>query len=143
MLKIAILTKSDLNASLQDQIAKLFEQLGGTKTQIDLKEVLDDKNQITLAYCKDNDAVVGIASMCIYKVISGRKGWIEDVVVSSESRGKGIGRKLINKLIEEGKEKNLTEMLLFTEDHRKAAIHLYSDLGFKLKDSSIYSLKWQ
>ncbi|MBT8185178.1 MAG: GNAT family N-acetyltransferase [Eudoraea sp.] len=142
-MKIDVLTKGDLNATLQDQIAKLFEQLGGTKPQINLKEVLEDKNQITLAYCEDNDAIVGIASMCIYKVISGRKGWIEDVVVHTESRGKGIGRKLINKLLEVGKEKKLTEMLLFTEDHRTAAIHLYSDLGFKLKGSKIYSLKRQ
>ncbi|MCW5517467.1 GNAT family N-acetyltransferase [Muriicola sp. Z0-33] len=141
-MKIDILIKSDLNPTRQEQISTLFEQLGGTKTQIDLKEVLDDKNQITLAYCEEKDAIVGIASMCIYKVISGRKGWIEDVVVDSQSRGKGIGRKLINKLLEVGKEQHLSEILLFTEDHRKAAIHLYSDLGFKLKNSKIYSLKW-
>jgi len=140
-MKIDILTKIDLNSSIQDQISKLFQQLGGDKIQINLNEVLEEKNQITLAYCEDNNEIVGIALMCTYKVLSGKKGWIEDVVVNSNSRGKGIGRKLMNKLLELGKEKKLSETLLFTEDHRTSAINLYSDLGFNVKDSRIYTLK--
>jgi phosphinothricin acetyltransferase len=142
-MKLDILTISDLNSTIQDQISKLFQQLGGDKIQINLKEVLEEKNQITLAYCKNNNEIVGIALMCTYKVISGKKGWVEDVVVNSNSRGKGIGKKLMSKLIEEGKKKKLSEILLFTEDHRTPAINLYSDLGFKLKDSRIYTLKVQ
>lgn len=84
-----------------------------------------------------------MASMCTYHVISGKKGWIEDVVVDAKSRGHGIGRKLMNKLLEEGKKKNLTEILLFTEDHRTPAINLYENLGFKLKESRIYTLEGQ
>lgn len=140
-MKIDILTIHDLNSNIQDQISNLFKQLGGDKTQTNLKEVLELENHITLAYCEFNNEIVGIASMCTYKVISGRKGWIEDVVVDSQNRGKGIGRKLMNKLLEEGKRKNLSEILLFTEDHRTSAIKLYADLGFKLKESRIYTLK--
>ncbi|GAA4883456.1 GNAT family N-acetyltransferase [Flaviramulus aquimarinus] len=139
-MKIGILKKDDLNASFQEQISKLFKQLGGNKTQVDLNEVLDKKNKITLVYCSDNSEIIGIASMCTYNVISGKKGWIEDVVVNANSRGKGIGRKLMEKLLEVGKEKNLSQILLFTEDHRLPAIRLYSDLGFKVKDSRIYTL---
>lgn len=140
-MKIGILTKSDLNASVQEQISKLYKQLGGDKVQIKLKELLEEKNQITLAYCEDKNEIVGIALMCTYKVISGNKGWIEDVVVDSNSRGKGIGRKLMNKLLEEGKKMNLSKILLFTEDHRTPAINLYLDLGFKFRDSQIYTIK--
>jgi ribosomal protein S18 acetylase RimI-like enzyme len=139
-MKIEILKKSDINSSYQEQISKLFQQLCGNITQINLNEVLDKKNHITLAYCLEDTEIIGIASMCTYKTISGKKGWIEDVVVNSNSRGKGIGRKLMNKLLEVGKEKNLSEILLFTEDHRTPAINLYSDLGFKVKDSQIYTL---
>ncbi len=140
-MKIDILKDGDLKSDFQDQISNLFKQLGGDKSQINLNEVLEKTNPITLAYCEFNNEIVGIASMCTYKVISGRKGWIEDVVVSSHYRGKGIGRKLMEKLLEEGKKRNLTEILLFTEDHRIPAIKLYEDLGFKLKESRIYTLK--
>jgi len=140
-MKIDILKKSDLNATVQNQISNLFRQLSEDKTQVGLNELLDNKNQITIAYCVDNEEIIGIALMCSYKVISGRKAWIEDVVVNLNSRGKGIGRKLINKLLEVGKEKNLTEILLFTEEHRTLAIKLYTDLGFKIKGSKMYTLK--
>ncbi|MFD2562783.1 GNAT family N-acetyltransferase [Aquimarina rubra] len=140
-MRIDILTKHDLNPLIQEQISKLFRQLGGDKNQVALGEILEEKNQITLAYCSENTKIEGIALMGTYKVISGKKGWIEDVVVQADSRGKGIGRKLITKLLEAAKQKNLSEILLFTEDHRTAAIQLYTQLGFKVKDSRIYTLK--
>lgn len=142
-MKIDVLKKSDLDASIQDQICGLFRELSADKKQVNLHEILDKKNQLTLVFCKDNEKILGIASMCTYKVISGKKGWIEDVVVSSSARGKGIGRKLINKLIEIGKEKKLSEILLFTEYHRLPAINLYLALGFEAKESRIYSLKME
>tara|TARA_B100000929_G_C15474693_1_gene409063 strand:+ start:1054 stop:1482 length:429 start_codon:yes stop_codon:yes gene_type:complete len=140
-MKIDILKKTDINPTIQNQVSDLFKQLGGNKKQVPLNEIVDGKNQITVAYCSENNEIIGIALMGSYNVISGKKGWIEDVVVNSEHRGKGIGRKLLNKLLEVGNEKNLTEILLFTEDHRTPAISLYSDLGFKVKDSRIYTRK--
>jgi ribosomal protein S18 acetylase RimI-like enzyme len=140
-MKIDILSFQDLNPNRETQISNLFKQLGGEKEQTNLKEVLDSENRIILAFCEDNNEVIGIASMCTYKVISGKKGWIEDVVVDKNFRSQGIGKKLMEKLLEEGKKKGLTEILLFTEDHRIPAIKLYSDLGFKLKESRIYTLK--
>lgn len=140
-MEIDILEKTNVNPRIQNQISALFKQLGGDKKQITLNELLDGENQISLAYCSENNNIIGIAIMCTYKVISGKKGWIEDVVVNEAHRGRGIGRKLMNKLLEVGKEKALTEILLFTEDHRKSAIHLYSNLGFKVKNSKIYTRK--
>ena len=140
-MKATILDKNDLNIDIKEQVSELFRQLSPNKTQLDLEQILDDKNQITVAYCEDNNKIIGIALMCTYKVISGNKGWIEDVVVDSASRGKGIGRKLINLLVEVGEKKELSEILLFTEDHRLAAINLYSKVGFKLKESKIYCKK--
>ncbi|MBP0904967.1 hypothetical protein ACFSKN_18205 [Mariniflexile gromovii] len=48
---------------------------------------------------------------------------------------------MMNKLLEVGNEKELSGILLFTEDHRSPAINLYSDLGFKVKESRIYTRK--
>jgi ribosomal protein S18 acetylase RimI-like enzyme len=140
-MRTAILNKNDLNIHIKEQVFELFRQLSPKKIQLDLEEIMNEKNQITVAYCEDKEKIIGIALMCTYKVISGNKGWIEDVVVDSVSRGKGIGRKLINLLVEVGEEKELSEILLFTEDHKLAAINLYSSVGFKLKDSKIYCKK--
>ncbi len=79
--------------------------------------------------------------MAVYRVISGSKGWIEDVVVDKDYRGMGIGRKLIEKLLAISIEQQLIEVLLFTEEHRTSAIELYEKLGFNKRDSNIYILK--
>lgn len=140
-MNIKVLTKSDLNSSIQSQISKLFMQLSPKKKQVDLKDIMLPENPMILVYCEDRGKVLGMASLCHYKVVSGNKGWIEDVVVDNDQRGRGIGKQLIETLIEVGNKMHLSEILLFTEDHRVDAIRLYTKLGFKLKESRIYTLK--
>jgi phosphinothricin acetyltransferase len=139
-MKIALLKKEDITIEVQDQISTLFKQLAPNKNQIDLKDVFKDKNDIHLAYGIENGEITGIALMCIYTVISGKKAWVEDVVVHENARGKGLGRKLMNKLLEVAKEKELTEVLLFSAEHRVAAKQLYEDLGFVINTSKLFKL---
>ena len=110
-MKIALLQESDINSEMEEQLAGLFRQLNADIKQVDLKQVLDPENPISLVYCIDDNKVLGMALMCTYTVISGIKGWVEDVVVDVEHRGQGIGRKLMEKLVELGKQNGLTEIL--------------------------------
>jgi len=140
-MRIEVLNKSSLTANLQDQACTLFKQLSPNKKQVKLDEILIETNPVTLVGCFIGDEIVGIASMAIYKVISGNKGWIEDVIVDGNYRGMGIGLKLIEKLLSISNEKQLSEILLFTEEHRTPAISLYEKLGFIKKESNIYILR--
>ena len=140
-MRIEVLNKSSLTANFHDQVCTLFKQLSPNKKQLKLDEILIETNPVTLVGCFIGDRIVGIASMAIYKVISGRKGWIEDVIVDENYRGMGIGLKLIEKLLSISSEKQLSEVLLFTEEHRTAAISLYEKLGFSKKESNIYILR--
>lgn len=140
-MKFNILSLNDVTESIEKQIKNLFNQLNSDIKQQSISDVLAQGNDFVCVCCWDNNSLVGMASMGTYKVISGHKGIVEDVVVSSNYRGKGLGRKLMNILIEEGKQLNLTEVLLFTGHHRKPAITLYKSLGFNQKESGMYVLK--
>ncbi|MDX1364833.1 GNAT family N-acetyltransferase [Arenibacter latericius] len=140
-MKIAILQPSDVNDSIAQQAKDLFSQLNASIEQVNLAEMFKPENEITFAYCMDKDKLVGMALMCAYTVVSGYKGWVEDVVVDKTYRGQGLGRKLMEKLVDEGKKKGLSEILLFSNDKRVEAITLYKSLGFKQKESRIYVLK--
>ncbi|HLS95021.1 phosphinothricin acetyltransferase [Sphingobacterium allocomposti] len=133
-----VLGRSDINAAIAERVSELYRQLSPTKKQQDLRHVLDEDNPVYVVGSFEDEKLTGIASMAVYKVVSGHKGWIEDVVVDATYRGKGIGRKLIERLLELARDMQLTEVLLFTEDHRIAARTLYESLGFKTKDSTIY-----
>jgi len=139
-MKIEILQENDLIESVQKQVEELFNQLNSNIKQRSSKEVLKASNNLVFAIYKEDEQILGMATMATYKAISGYKGMIEDVVVDGGQRGKGLGRKLMEKLLEEGKKMELDEILLFSGHHRTAAIKLYTSLGFQLKDSGLYRL---
>ncbi len=140
-MNISLLKSSEVNDNLAKQVKDLFNLLNSEINQKDLSELFNPKNDIVFAYCMDGERMIGMALMCTYTVISGYKGWVEDVVVDNKYRGQGLGRKLMNKLLEEGKRKGLSEILLFSNDKRKAAINLYKSLDFQQKHSGLYILK--
>lgn len=137
-MKIKLLDKSEVTDELQSQLTELYKELNAELKQLELASILKNKDSIHVSVCMDEERLVGIAMMATYKVISGFKGMIEDVVVSSHYRGKGIGRKLMEKLLEQAEHQKLDAILLFSGHHRKAAISLYKSLGFNLKDSGLY-----
>jgi len=138
---IKILKESDIDHKLQLQISELYKQLNADISQRRPSEILEENNRVTVAACTINDQVVGIALLATYIVISGHRGMVEDVVVDTTHRGKGIGRKLMEKLLEEAEKQNLDEVLLFSGHHREAAIGLYKSLGFSLRNSGLYQMK--
>jgi len=139
-MRIEILNHNAVDEGVLKQVEELFNQLNSKIEQRSLNEVLDASNNLVFAIYKDGERVLGMATMATYKAISGHKGMIEDVVVDGGQRGKGLGRKLMEKLLEEGKKMELDEILLFSGHHRTAAIKLYTSLGFQLKDSGLYRL---
>ncbi len=138
---IEILKKSDINDTIRFQITELYKQLNADIRQCPLHQILQEDNHVIFAVCFMDNQIVGIALMATYKVISGHRGMIEDVVVDAAQRGKGIGRQLMEKLLEEAEHQNIDNVLLFSGHHRKAAINLYKSLGFTLRDSGLYQLK--
>lgn len=138
--KIQRLIATDLTNDSIAQINTLFTQLNASIKQGDPRDIVDSHG-LQFWVCWDSDTIVGMALMATYHVISGRKGMIEDVVVHEDYRGKGIGKQLIKALINEGERMQLNDILLFTGHHRKPAISLYTSLGFRLKESGLYSLK--
>lgn len=139
---IKFLTKNEVSDHLQAQLTVLYQQLNAELRQLDLKAILENEEQTAVVICLDGDILIGIAMMAKYKVVSGYKGMIEDFVVASDYRGQGLGRALMEKLLEHAVTEKLHDVLLFSGHHRTAAISLYKSLGFTLKKSGLYIKKY-
>ncbi len=135
------LSPSELSTDLQQQVNALFRQLTETMQPLKLAQVVRQGGGTLMLCFMEGNRLLGMASMATYSVVSGQKGWIEDVVVDQAERGRGIGRILVTRLVEKGKRQGLTEILLFTGSSRLPAISLYESLGFERKDSHLYRLK--
>ena len=77
-----------------------------------------------------NEVVEGFALYYIrYSTWKGQRMYLEDILVSEEFRGKGIGKLLFDKLIEEAKEKKLNGIVWQVLDWNEPAINFYKKSG--------------
>jgi phosphinothricin acetyltransferase len=88
---------------------------------------LNDLNSITMVVCEGN-TIIGVASIHIIYKLSRTLALIEDVAVNKDHRGKGIGKSLVEKLIEIGKQKNCDKIVLNTSEKNSK---FYEKIGFE------------
>jgi ribosomal protein S18 acetylase RimI-like enzyme len=90
----------------------------------------------------DEARIVGCASLCVFHSPTGCKAHIEDVVVLAEYRGRQLGRRLVEHLIEYARtELKNVDLYLTSRPHRVAANELYQSLGFRRKETNVYKLE--
>ena len=90
-------------------------------------DYLNDPSSITMVVCEGN-TIIGVASIHIIYKLSRTLGLIEDVAVNKDHRGKGIGKSLVEKLIEIGKQKNCDKIVLNTSEKNSK---FYEKIGFE------------
>lgn len=89
-----------------------------------------------------NGHIVGTSSLCITLTPTGRKGKIEDVVVSSSCRGLGLGRQLMQHALDYARSHYAPiELSLTSNPSREAANRLYRALGFSYYETNVYKLE--
>lgn len=126
---------------MADVIGGLLSQLTSSPTGFTaarLQEIVDSNNTHLYTAC-DGDRVVGMLSLCDYLAPTGRKMWIEDVVVDSSVRGKGVGRLLIDYAIAEARRMGGV-LMLTSRPSRVAANALYQSSGFERKETNMYKM---
>jgi len=135
MLKIRPVKKED-----KEILIKLFTQLTGVESDFDLDTILSD-DRCKCIVLEDDGVVIGSATLSLYNSpVKGGVGSVEDVIVDKNYRGQGLGRKLMNELIEIGEKENSAFITLTSNPKREAARRLYQSLGFKLYDTGFFKL---
>lgn len=125
----------------RQQIAALVAQL--TTKQVDpsrFDEVVDSHDTLLLT-ARCNGRIVGVLVLALYPTLTGRKAWIEDVVVDNAKRGAGIGRALVERAITEASERGAATLDLTSNPSRQAAHRLYRACGFEERATTPFRLK--
>lgn len=104
-----------------------------------LMQSVASDNSYFFAIINDNDHIIGCATLCVFDTPTGKKASVEDVVVSSQYRGHGLGRLLMQHVIEYAKtEFHNIDIHLTSSPHRVAANKLYQVLGFQKRETNVY-----
>lgn len=105
----------------------------------DLKTMVETEN-IRLVVVKDDDKIIGVATLYIQQKLGGKNGIVEDVVVSGDYRGQGLGEKLMREVIEIARNEKLKSISLTSRPQRVAAHKLYQKVGFQIKETTVFKL---
>ncbi len=106
-------------------------------TKPDLQQIVSSPTSHLLLATKNNE-FHGCLMLIIEQTVTGKKAWIEDVVVDSKVRGKGIGRLLTESAIALAEKLGANTIDLTSRPTRKAANALYKKAGFKLRATNSY-----
>lgn len=93
--------------------------------------LLENPDAIVLVL-EQEDNVIGMASVqpLISTAIGEHVGLIEDVVIASRFRGNGLGKQLIERLIDETQQAGMKRLALGADARNVGAIEFYKKFGF-------------
>lgn len=137
---------SEVTEELQDVLQRLVPQLGVHKvppTLEELDELIKSESSTLLAarYPDEDGVITGILSLIIYRVPTGLRSIIEDLVVDEKLRRRGIGDALMRYAIELARDAGADGVSLTSNSQREAANHLYQSTGFELRKTNPYFYK--
>jgi ribosomal protein S18 acetylase RimI-like enzyme len=87
---------------------------------------------------RDQGRIVGMLTLIVFRIPTGVRAWIEDVVVDETVRGRGVGEALSQEAVRRALDLGARTVELTSRPSREAANRLYQRLGFVRRDSNVY-----
>ena len=141
---IDIVKVTSCNEVYRAAIQRFLNQL--TSTPVDFNEeafvaLLADEGSHLFLMLQD-EAPIGMLTVGTYCSPTGKKAWIEDVVVDSSCRGQGLGKQLVEFAIDYVRSLQIPLLMLTSNPKRVAANVLYLSLGFSRKETNVYRMEF-
>ena len=153
-IEFGIATKEDIKELIRMRIAYMIDDFGfvsdierkGMETQ--LPDYFNRKlgTELVAFVAKDEDRIVSVAYLHIIEMpansilLNGLYGEVLSVYTEPDYRGKGLCSKLMNNLVEYGKNKGLGRIDLSATDD---GYPIYAKIGFKEKDHRYRDMRYK
>lgn len=135
-----VLEATEVTDEIVKAFVRLIPQLSG-KSRIpsasELGEIISsDASTLLLAY--DHDRIVGSLTLVMFRIPTGIRAWIEDVVVDETVRRQGVAEVLSREALRRAIEGGARTVDLSSRPAREAANRLYQKLRFKERGTNVY-----
>lgn len=138
-MEISLLTE------VTDEVVQAFTQLlpqlstsAVIPTREQLQEIADNESFLIARDPEQDGKIVGSLTLVTFRIPTGVRAWIEDVVVDTSLRGRGIGEALTRAALERAAELGAKTVDLTSRPSREAANRLYQRVGFELRHTNLY-----
>jgi ribosomal protein S18 acetylase RimI-like enzyme len=128
------------NAELIEAFQRLIPQLSSSNpppTQDELAQIISAPSTV-LFIARLDEHIVGTLTLATFRIPTGVRAWIEDVVVDTAARGHGVGEALNQAAILEARHRGAITVDLTSRPSREAANRLYQRIGFVARDTNVY-----
>ena len=123
-----MITIKSLDKSHSKDVVKILIDSFSKNYDKKINESIFSSDEVDGIVALEKGNVLGYASIHYIKKITRKSGIIEDVVVKENQRGKGIGKLLVNNLIEKAKKNNCDKIILSSSEKN---LKFYQKLGFQ------------
>lgn len=128
--------------TITDEIMSAFERLLPQLSRARLPSRAELEDLVASPACSllivRDPEIVGTLTLATFRTPTGYHAWIEDVVVDSAARGRGIGEALTRAALDRARELGAHEVNLTSRPTREAANRLYQRIGFQLRNTNVY-----
>lgn len=130
-----------LDQDLVEQVGALVAQLSASAPRpkrSELQEILESPATTLFVALDASSKVVGSLTLAVFRLPSGVRAWIEDVVVAEDARGHGIGALLVDTAVRVASKMGARTVDLTSRPDRLAANRLYQRAGFEVRRTNVY-----
>ena len=141
MQRVKVEIATSLTPAIVDAVQRLVPQLSRSNpppTTAELGELVASPATDLFIALDDAGTIVGMATLVTFRIPTGRRAWIEDVVVDEAARGQGVGDALTRAMVDRSREFGAVTVDLTSRPAREPAHRLYQRAGFVRRDSNVY-----
>jgi ribosomal protein S18 acetylase RimI-like enzyme len=130
-----------VTAQAVTEIAALVTQLSTTAqapTRAQLEQIAASPTTRLLVARRVSGTLAGMLTLLVYRLPTGVRAQIDDVVVHKDARGRGVARALTARAMQIASAEGARTVDLTSRPSRVAANRLYQQLGFQPRDTNVY-----
>lgn len=148
MANVQIIEATQVTPELVEAFGRLIPQLSSSNpppTETELAAICESEASVLLlAVDRDvDDQILGSLTLAWFRIPTGVRAWIEDVVVDEAARGSGVGELLNRAALDRARELGAKTVELTSRPSREAANRLYQRIGFVARDTNVYRFSFE
>jgi ribosomal protein S18 acetylase RimI-like enzyme len=139
-MSVVVERASEVTPELISAFEVLIPQLSSSNpppSASELQEIVSSEASV-LFIARVDGKIAGSLTLATFRIPTGLRAWIEDVVVDSSARGHGVGEALNRAAIKEARARGAVTVDLTSRPSREAANRLYQRLGFVQRETNVY-----
>ncbi|HEY1989198.1 MAG TPA: GNAT family N-acetyltransferase [Acidimicrobiales bacterium] len=124
-----------------EAFARLVPQLSSSSpgpSAADLEAIVASSASVLFVATDPSGVIVGSLTLALFRVPTGVRAWIEDVVVDESARGAGAGEALVTAALARADAAGAKSVDLTSRPSRDGANRLYLRLGFEPRQTNVY-----